>query len=528
MRRGNLALLCGLALLARPLCAQQPVRGVPRSEWAAYTGPTFACRDGSGSLPIAQLNDDYCDCTDGSDEPGTSACANTGGRFYCANKGFKPTYVRAGLVGDGICDCCDGTDEYARPGACTDTCIQAGEAARAVAAATLSSVLGGLQKAQQWEAEAATNTGKWDSEIAALKVSLIEKKAAADAIQVEKAAAELRESEARKEFLEKKAAEEAAKQAEEEAKAATAAGAGAEMPSGASVEDSGAVASDHDLSYPSVDHHPDEVGPEGEYPADDYIPPEGDAPYGDDPHLEDAEYRARYRDDYGEGGERFGGEDEDEHRPWSEGDDEPNLDDEPGDDEEGRGRRATWHEEDEHEAAQATETDEAAPKDPEAEALRTKHREAMDAIDDLERQMRELESKKTVDYGPNGRFEPLSRECYTSALGGEWNYEICPFKNAAQKGQSGGSTTIGNWEGFADDYKTLKFTNGQHCWNGPARSLTVSLECGAESEVLSVDEPEVCKYTMRFRTPAACTQAQADAAKTELDALAPERVHDEL
>jgi hypothetical protein len=377
-------------------------------------------------LPIAQLNDDYCDCTDGSDEPGTSACANTGGRFYCANKGFKPTYVRAGLVGDGICDCCDGTDEYARPGACTDTCIQAGEAARAVAAATLSSVLGGLQKAQQWEAEAATNTGKWDSEIAALKVSLIEKKAAADAIQVEKAAAELRESEARKEFLEKKAAEEAAKQAEEEAKAATAASAGAEMPSGASVEDSaaaaaaaaaaaeaaaegvppagverdqpaapasaegveaaaaasaaaaaaaggaaaeGAVASDHDLSYPSVDHHPDEVGTEGEYPADDYIPPEGDAPYGDDPHLEDAEYRARYRDDYGEGGERFGGEDEpnldeDEHRPWSEGDDEPNLDDEPGDDEEGRGRRATWHEEDEHEAAQATETDEAAPKDP--------------------------------------------------------------------------------------------------------------------------------------------------------------------
>ena len=112
------------------------------------------------------------------------------------------------------------------------------------------------------------------------------------------------------------------------------------------------------MSYPSVDHHPDEVGTEGEYPAEDYIPPEGDAPYGDDP--EDAEYRARYRNDYGEGEEPLGGEDEDERRPWSEGDDEPG-------DEEGRGRRATWHEEDEHEAAQATETDEAdyaAPKDP--------------------------------------------------------------------------------------------------------------------------------------------------------------------
>lgn len=164
----------------------------------------------------------------------------------------------------------------------------------------------------------------------------------------------------------------------------------------------------------------------------------------------------------------------------------------------------------------------------EAEALRTKYREATDAASDVQRQITDLEKKVSSDYGPNGRFEPLSRECYTSALGGEWNYEICPFKNAAQKGQSGGSTGIGNWEGFADDYKTLKFTNGQVCWNGPARSLTVSLECGGENRVLSVDEPEVCKYTMRFETPAACTQAQVDTAQADVDALAPDKAHDEL
>ena len=35
-----------------------------------------------------------------------------------------------------------------------------------------------------------------------------------------------------------------------------------------------------------------------------------------------------------------------------------------------------------------------------------------------------------------------------------------------------------------------------------------------------VDEPEVCKYTMRFATPAACTEADLQAAQAELDAAA--------
>ena len=119
----------------------------------------------------------------------------------------------------------------------------------------------------------------------------------------------------------------------------------------------------------------------------------------------------------------------------------------------------------------------------EAEALRTKHREATSAVSDIERQIRELEQNMAKDYGPDSRFEPLSRQCYISELGGEWNYEICPYKNAAQKDKNGGSTSIGNWEGFEDDYMTLKFTNGQHCWNGPQRSLTVSLVCGEDSKV---------------------------------------------
>lgn len=30
----------------------------------------FRCFDGSLTIPFAHVNDDYCDCMDGSDEPG--------------------------------------------------------------------------------------------------------------------------------------------------------------------------------------------------------------------------------------------------------------------------------------------------------------------------------------------------------------------------------------------------------------------------------------------------------------------------
>jgi protein kinase C substrate 80K-H len=104
-------------------------------------------------LDISRLNDDYCDCPDGSDEPGTSACSYISplsppqpSRFhtdkpnvslalpgyYCKNKGHIPSYVPFTNVNDGICDyelCCDGSDEWDSVGGvkCEDRCAKIGK-----------------------------------------------------------------------------------------------------------------------------------------------------------------------------------------------------------------------------------------------------------------------------------------------------------------------------------------------------------------------------------------------------------------
>eukprot|EP00943_MAST-04B_sp_MAST-4B-sp1_P009304 g9304.t1 len=136
---------------------------------------------------------------------------------------------------------------------------------------------------------------------------------------------------------------------------------------------------------------------------------------------------------------------------------------------------------------------------------------ARDELVVVERELTEAESKvKTLEeddfsgtrYGENNEYLPYKDECFEKMFQG-YNYRFCFYGSAKQD-----TNSLGSWEGFEVDETTgttkAMFKNGATCWNGPSRSLHVSLQCGSENDILDVYEPSMCEYHMKFSTPASC------------------------
>ncbi|KAJ7672854.1 endoplasmic reticulum protein [Mycena rosella] len=117
-----------LLVLPLPVLALDKTLGVAPALLSRYSPPksgSWKCLDGSKQIPWDFVNDDACDCPDGSDEPGTSACPNS--TFYCQNAGHIGGTIPSSRVNDGLCEpqCCDGSDE--RPGVCENKCKEIGD-----------------------------------------------------------------------------------------------------------------------------------------------------------------------------------------------------------------------------------------------------------------------------------------------------------------------------------------------------------------------------------------------------------------
>ncbi|KAJ6693529.1 hypothetical protein OIU85_004313 [Salix viminalis] len=101
-----------------------PLLGIHPLDEKYFGSQVIKCKDDSKSFSRDRLNDNFCDCLDGTDEPGTSACPR--GKFYCRNYGSTPKFIFSSRVNDQICDCCDGSDEYGSGINCPNTCVMGG------------------------------------------------------------------------------------------------------------------------------------------------------------------------------------------------------------------------------------------------------------------------------------------------------------------------------------------------------------------------------------------------------------------
>lgn len=94
-------------------------RGIAPNQLEKMSSELLSCDGDKTLFNHSKLNDDYCDCEDGFDEPGTSACASS--TFHCINSGYKIVRIPSSRVDDGVCDCCDGSDE-GRLNKCPNVC----------------------------------------------------------------------------------------------------------------------------------------------------------------------------------------------------------------------------------------------------------------------------------------------------------------------------------------------------------------------------------------------------------------------
>lgn len=532
-------LLCLLAVVIGIATAE--IRGADPAKLDLYKGSQFVCADGTQSFPSDVVNDDYCDCKDGSDEPGTAACSN--GVFYCKNKLFKGQLIRSSRVDDTICDCCYGSDEAS--GRCPNNCRELGSQMYAEAQRLRREQAMGFQQRLVYIADGKAAKQRRDNDISVFTEEKDKLQADMDARKQHMADVEEPAKEAKERAAEAhKAAEEAQKAAASETHRVAAEG----VYMGMDTDGDGDVSSDELLVYgasetallqyediqtmvdsgeldPAMvlqklqeqmvvdaeDKEREEAaekrreGKRAKKPALRDPPP---PPIMDEVEQEDGEEL------WGEDGKKIQKQ-KDLADDSSEGDfsedhyDEDHYDDysDPEEDEE--------QEEDEEEAVSPVRN--TLVYDPETQQLvdvyedaKNLYEESKSRYENVKRQLDELVTLDTTDFGEGEEFFKLKGECFDTKMDG-YTYKLCPFEKSEQD-----RTNIGKWDRWEADedgvnrYKTMIYDKGNSCWQGPNRSTKVNLVCGSENKFLKAFEPAKCEYEYVFATPALCDKIQQE------------------
>jgi len=485
----------------------------------------FTCLDGSKTISFSYVNDDYCDCADGSDEPGTSACSN--GRFHCVNAGFRPKNIPSSRVNDGICDCCDGTDEWKLPGACANACMNLYKADQ-----QQREVQSRVQNQGRVVKELYSRQGTESKEARRKELEVVEAKLIEFAERESAALADKEAIEANEKLLKDKHAEmEAAlkevddKRLEKEASEA----AFAEM----DVNNDGVLTIPEVVLHKELDpDNTDEVFTEAEaatllltnlvsrqqfsdvvWPKIklDFVPklndelkmpPPPPAEVKDESEVkEEVEPEAvEHENEDLENIDNLDNVDEDEDDFDLEGGEEVAEEGEEVKKEEGNGG--------------IDYDDETLAVIKQADEKRDVYDTVLSEKREVESQIEKLKKQLDMDYGDDNSYQALEGKCFDyNTL--EYKYTLCPFEKSTQSPLHGGSgTSLGKWGRWSGEYENKhnkqKYEHGLACWNGPARSTEVRLSCGGENKLVSVDEPSRCSYVFEFVTPCACASSDSD------------------
>jgi len=475
------------------------VFGVAPSDQARYTGGTFACLDGHGA---GVVNDEFCECADGSDEPGTGACAGEDTTlFYCQNEGSTPRRLYASRVGDGICDCCDGTDEHylakRRGGSskCENVCVEQGIREREEAAQQAKALQSALEEQKSIKAAAMKER---EEELEQIKSLAAELPFLEEALKAAKAEAD-KEREAEK------------KNRDEAAAAADASPCRWRQTGGCK---------------PTGDREPNNDKPcsvavaKGE---SGYCDCNGDGFLGDkepgytcdvavpgtclkacaEAGIEvpgSSETVASGTESAGVAGAEVTGEETaakeqgekkvvSEYAKWMDGAAET-LGGEEDDEAMDEDVAAIGN-------SQTLDSSAAGVADGAKQTAVDRERDASRKVDDNKRRTHVLQAK--IDALPEDKLGYASLAGKTiSKRVGEFEYKLEFFSDAKQD-----YTSLGKWSMWTGP-KSAIFEGGTHCWDGPARQLKVQFHCGPVAKILDVAEPSRCVYEGNFVHPGAC------------------------
>ncbi|ORX59549.1 hypothetical protein DM01DRAFT_1282469 [Hesseltinella vesiculosa] len=470
----------------------------------------WTCLDQSRTIAWSAVNDDYCDCPDGSDEPGTSACPGT--FFYCENKGHRPAYIKSWSVNDGVCgkeSCCDGSDESNGLTQCPNQC----KAVAAVYAKELAEkkkfVSEGFAIKQRWIKEAEEKIAQWKLERTGYEDDLVLKRGLLQRFQDEVTLLEKEEqaqsgdkkptshhkSEARKQQMAK--LHDHIQQLREQVDTLVSILHDLKRDHNHNYHDMAVKAAisgydeflpGYDKLYEDLDQEPlpeeddldqDDADQE-DVPESEGNPPPISASFWDSVTSRLEKWLPKRQESQNGAGFYFMGENR-KQRPRNE----------------------------QHSLFFFFSLVLVA-----LQSARQQRDAIQSEINSLESNIKDVKGKIKADYGPEKEWLQLKDTCVEKD-DGEYIYSLCILGRASQRSHKDSSNVhLGDFDGYvggegAKAYLEHTHLHGTRCWNGPERSVKAIFECGSETEILDVMEPEKCEYHFRVRSPAVCPSPES-------------------